>query len=349
MAVLLAAPILLSITLLVSGLAKLGAREGTQDAMRSLRLPAPSTHRTVATVLPVAEIVLALGIWIPSPPLQLVLAVIVALLMLTYLVIIGRALTFEEQVQCSCFGTLASPTVSRTTLARNVALSVLGLITVSAAASGAMTTLLVQAPLSLVSLGTALMIAILLTALTIGGSLAEDEGVSASTATTSGALGDDDEEELLDYERTPTPAAVLQQQDSRLITLTQLTAQRAALLIFVTEGCGPCERVLDHAEDWIDALEDTLQVRFVFSRPLDQLRERTTDRVGAHALHDLQFTARTALGATGAPSAVLLGADGQLAGGPVNGGSSVIEFVEEIQEQLAEARGGGGPSEPAFE
>jgi hypothetical protein len=192
-----------------------------------------------------------------------------------------------------------------------------------------------------VSLGTALMIAILLTALTIGGSLAEDEGVSASTATTSGALGDDDEEELLDYERTPTPAAVLQQQDSRLITLTQLTAQRAALLIFVTEGCGPCERVLDHAEDWIDALEDTLQVRFVFSRPLD--------RVGAHALHDLQFTARTAPGATGAPSAVLLGADGQLAGGPVNGGSSVIEFVEEIQEQLAEARGGGGPSEPAFE
>ncbi|WP_341854326.1 hypothetical protein [Brachybacterium sp. GPGPB12] len=39
MAVLLSAPILLSITLLISGLAKLGAREGTQDAMRSLRLP----------------------------------------------------------------------------------------------------------------------------------------------------------------------------------------------------------------------------------------------------------------------------------------------------------------------
>ena len=31
MAVLLSAPILLSITLLISGLAKLGAREGTQD------------------------------------------------------------------------------------------------------------------------------------------------------------------------------------------------------------------------------------------------------------------------------------------------------------------------------
>ena len=65
---------------------------------------------------------------------------------------------------------------------------------------------------------------------------------------------------------------------------------------------------------------------------------RLRDHALSHALHDLQFTARTALGGTGAPSAVLLGADGQLAGGPVNGGSAVIEFVQEIREQLAEAQ-----------
>ena len=336
MAVLLSAPILLSITLLISGLAKLGAREGTQDAMRSLRLPLPTMHASVASVLPVMEIVLALAIWIPAPPLQVLLTGLVAALMLTYLVIIARALTFEEQVHCSCFGTLASPTVSRTTLVRNVILSLLGVLAVAAAGSGAMTTLLVQAPLGLIGLGMALLIAIALTAVTIGGSVAEPEA-DASTAPAP-AAADPDEDELLDYERSPIPAAVLQQADGRLITLTQLTAQRAALLVFVTEGCGPCERVLDHAEEWIGELEQTLQVRFVFSRPLDQLRERTTDRVEGHALHDLQFTARTALGGTSAPSAVLLGADGQLAGGPVNGGSAVIEFVQEIREQLAEAQ-----------
>ena len=336
MAVLLSAPILLSITLLISGLAKLGAREGTQDAMRSLRLPLPTMHASVASVLPVTEIVLALAIWIPAPPLQVLLTGLVAALMLTYLVIIARALTFEEQVHCSCFGTLASPTVSRTTLVRNVLLSVLGLLAVVAAASGAMTTLLVQAPMGLIGLGIALLIAIALTAATIGGSVAETDADAATAAST--AAADADEDELLDYERSPIPAAVLQQPDGRLITLTQLTAQRAALLVFVTEGCGPCERVLDHAEEWIGELEQTLQVRFVFSRPLDQLRERTTDRVEGHALHDLQFTARTALGGTSAPSAVLLGADGQLAGGPVNGGSAVIEFVQEIREQLAEAQ-----------
>ena len=351
MAVLLAAPILLSITLLISGLAKLGAREGTQDAMRSLRLPLPTMHASVASVLPVAEIVLALGLWLPAPPIQVLLAALAALLMLAYLVIIARALTFEEQVRCSCFGTLASPTVSRATLGRNIVLSALGLLTVVAAGSGIMTTVLVQAPLTIVSFGAALLITIVLTALTIGGSSADEaadeeaagSGSSAPSPATITAPdeGADAEDELLDYERTPIPAAVLQQTDGRLITLTQLTAHRAALLIFVSEGCGPCERVLDHAEEWIGALEDTLQVRFVFSRPLDQLRERTTDRVQGHALHDPQFTARTVLGGRSAPSAVLLGADGQLAGGPVAGGTAVIEFVEEIREQLAEARADG--------
>ena len=56
---LIAAPILLSLTLLTSGLAKLGAREGAVDAMTSLRLPLRPFHQSVATVLPIAEVVLA--------------------------------------------------------------------------------------------------------------------------------------------------------------------------------------------------------------------------------------------------------------------------------------------------
>lgn len=377
MTVLLAAPILLTLTLLVSGLAKLGARQGTQDAMTSLRLPLRAFHRSVANVLPVAEIVLALGLWIPSVLLQVLNAMLVALLMVTYLAIIARALTFGEPVECSCFGTLASPTVSRTTLGRNLLLTLLAVITLLAASSGAMTMALVQAPLSLVGLGFALLLAIALTALTLGasgagaaaaGAMSEPEGASMSVPVrrptgepTYGlsdapgggpdggqggrrAEGSGDEpareltdEELLDYERAEIPGGVLQQPSGRLITLTQLTAQSAALLVFVSEGCGPCERVLDQAAGWIESLSPFMQVNFVFSRPIDQLRERTTQRVGEHAMHDLQFTARSALGGRTAPSAVLLGADGLLAGGPVDGGSAVIEFVEAIQEQLTSA------------
>lgn len=354
MTVLLAAPILLSLTLLVSGLAKLGARQGTEDAMTSLRLPLRPFHRSVATVLPVAEIVLALALWTPVVPLQVMTALVVAALMLAYLVIIARALTFGEQVRCACFGTLAAPTVSRATLGRNLLLVLLGTLTVISAGSGAMTTALVQAPLLLVGLALGLLLTIALTVLTLGGAEAgafeeATGGAAAGTAEEEpgGVTAGTAEEELLDYERSPVPAAVLQQPGGRLITLTQLTAPGAALLVFVSEGCGPCERVLDQAPEWIDSLSPLLQVRFVFSRPLDQLRERTTQRVGELALHDLQFTARTALGGRTAPSAVLLGADGLLAGGPVDGGTAVIEFVEEIRTQLAAVREGGELSPPS--
>lgn len=379
MTVLLAAPILLTLTLLVSGLAKLGARQGTEDAMTSLRLPLRSFHRSVANLLPVVEIVLALALWIPSVPLQVLMAMLVALLMVAYLVIIARALTFDEPVECSCFGTLASPTVSRTTLGRNLVLALLAVLTLLAASSGAMTLALVQVPLSLVGLGTALLLAIVLTVLTLGGSA---DGAAAAGSTGRPADGQIDvpartstaepteqtpgqtagqtstqtagetstqstDEELLDYERAAIPGGVLQQPGGRLITLTQLTAQSAALLVFVSEGCGPCERVLDRADGWIESLSPFMQVKFVFSRPIDQLRERTTGRVGEHAMHDLQFTARSTLGGRTAPSAVLLGADGLLAGGPVDGGSAVIDFVEAIQEQLLAAPEDSEISPPA--
>ena len=277
---LIAAPILLSLTLLTSGLAKLGAREGTADAMTSLRLPLRPSHQSVATVLPIAEVVLALALWVPFPPLQVLVSVMIAALMLTYLVIIARALTWDEVVECSCFGTLASPTVSRTTLARNVLLSALSLLGVVASASGLMARALVHQPLALIGIGAALVLAVLLAAFTIGG--------VAPNATTSHAPATDDagrdahedllegdaaeDEELLDYERDPIPAGVLQQPDGSLITLRQLAGQKAALLLFLSEGCGPCERVLDRVPQWIEDLSPYLQVKVVLSRPLDQLR-----------------------------------------------------------------------------
>lgn len=366
MSVLIAAPILLTLTLLFSGLAKLGARQGTEDAMTSLRLPLRPLHPVIASVLPAAEIVLALVVWVPLVPLQVVVTVLTAALMFGYLGIIARALTWEEAVECSCFGTLASPTVSRTTLARNILLSILAVLGVLAAGSGQMTLALVQHPLTLVTYGGVLLVTVALTALAIGTSSAASTASTSATAgapstssatasgpvaTTPGSSADveelEGEEEILDYERTAIPAGVLQRPGGTLVTLRQLSAQQAVLLVFVSEGCGPCERVLDEVPAWIEELSGFLQVRPVLSRPLDQLRERTLDRVGEHALHDLQFSAREALGGRGAPAAVLLGADGLLAGGPVSGGSAVIEFVEDIRTELRSAQEDGELPAPA--
>lgn len=347
MSILVAAPILLTMTLLVSGIAKLGERRGTQDAMTSLRLPARGTHHLVAGVLPVAEIVVALLLWVPLVPLQVVLALFALVLMLAYLVIIARALTFPEKVECSCFGSLASPTVSRATLARNVLLSLLALVTVVAAAQGSIAHAVVRSPLSLLAMVVVLVVAMVLVVLVLGGVEKSDaEGTAtAAPARAEGGLVTpaeaEDDEELADYERTATPAAILQREDGELVSLRQLTSQRAALLVFATEGCGPCERVLDEMPGWIEHLGPVMQVHAVFRSPADRLLPRTLARVEGYALHDPQFTAREQLGSRGTPMAVLLGADGQLAGGPVAGGEQVISFVQEIIEQVDMAQRSG--------
>src|SRR5699024_399890 len=175
------------------------------------------------------EIVLALVVWVPLVPLQVVVTVLTAVLMFSYLGIIARALTWEETVECSCFGTLAAPTVSRTTLARNILLSILAVLGVLAAGSGQMTLALVQHPLTLMTYGGVLLVTVALTALAIGTSRSAGTAsgsAAAGTPSTSSApaSGADDAarassadveeleggQELLDYERTAVPAGVLQ-------------------------------------------------------------------------------------------------------------------------------------------
>ena len=61
-----------------------------------------------------------------------------------------------------------------------------------------------------------------------------------------------------------------------------------------------------------------------------------------HAYFDPFGIARAAFG-VGTPAAVLLGTDGMLAGGPVQGEEDVARFVAEVADQPAQAgrRGGG--------
>lgn len=355
---LLAAPLLVTLTLLVSGLAKLGRRRETADAMTSLRLPVRPLHPLVATVLPGAEIVLALLLWVPLVPLQAVMAALIAVLLLAYLVIIARALTFGEPVECSCFGTLASPTVSRSTLLRNVLLVLLGGTTLVLAVSGDLTEAVVASPLHLAGWALALGIAVLLTGLAIGGlAPAADDAPSAVRPTsvpaapgpeTVGAPGEGEpadglaeepgEDGLLDYERTAIPPGVLLRPDGAWVSLRGLAEERAALLLFLSEGCGPCERVLDRVPAWSEGLGELVGLHAVLRTAHGSLRESTRTRADGRTLQDPEFSAREALGSRAAPSAVLLGADGMLAGGPVSGAEDVIGFVEEILEQIEQAQ-----------
>ena len=66
---------------------------------------------------------------------------------------------------------------------------------------------------------------------------------------------------------------------------------------------------------------------------------------GVHSWFDVEQGA-TETFAKGRPSAVLLGADGALAGGPVAGANAVVTFVEEIVAELSAAPDLPMPVEP---
>jgi len=56
------------------------------------------------------------------------------------------------------------------------------------------------------------------------------------------------------------------------------------------------------------------------------------------SVHDAPHRLWESFGVRGTPSAILLGADGLLAGGPVTGVTDVMTFVEEVKWQLLDAR-----------
>lgn len=338
MSFMLAAQVLLSLALLVSGASKLPAHRQTVDAMASLRLPVRKLHSQAARILPWVEIGLALLVWIPVIPLQITLTILTALLMITFLVIIGRALSFGVPVECSCFGSLASPTVSKATLARNILLVTLSLVSILAATRGVLAGAVLDSPLALLSTTIAMVVAIALTVLVLGGSqptTSEDAAVAPSPA--SAAPGEEPGEDgMLDYLRQPIPYAMLENPDGSHISLRQLASHKPVLLLLLTPGCGPCERVMDEVSGWTQEMGQLLQIRSVLSHKPANPESAGLDRLEGTIAMDPENNIASVFSTRGNPSAVLLGADGLLAGGPVTGGSEVVDFVEEIRAQLAE-------------
>ena len=140
---------------------------------------------------------------------------------------------------------------------------------------------------------------------------------------------------LLDYERSPIPHQVLIDAEDGATSLRRLAATKAQLLIWVTCGCGRSHTVTEQASRWRESMPQ-IDVRLVTTLQPTQTAE-VFAAYGERFLHDPDGTAFAALGFTGDPGAVLLGADGLLAGGPVSGLDDTLAFAAEVQAALDES------------
>lgn len=141
---------------------------------------------------------------------------------------------------------------------------------------------------------------------------------------------DDDE---FAYERTAIPSAVVLDADGEPRTLHELTAQTAALLVSINCLCGTSREAAASIDRWTERLPQ-LTVRLLSSMRPESLPEDL--RPAGAVAYDHAGLTQQALGLHGSPVAVLLGADGLLAGGPVHGVEEIEQFVTDIESQLAQ-------------
>jgi hypothetical protein len=343
---LLAAPLVLGVVLVVSGIAKLRAPETDPlRALRDLHVPAALVRPIVARVHPWAEVLVGLALLLVPGPGRWVAAAAALALVLAYTWLVAAALRRREAVSCSCFGR-GSEVVRRSTLARNLVLT-------GAAVLAVVDCVWTPAPLvrafssgldGVVWVGALAAVGVLGWLIGLGQSApaaakhadvgaAGAVGRNAAEGTASGEDGDD--VDLAD-ERDPIPDIELLTATGERLRAVDLVTERAVVLVVLSPGCGACDYFLSRLDSW-RALVPELAITPVRILAGDQpapAEEPFPEHTGG-----LWISARDAhlLGAHATPTALLLGADGLIAGGPAVGGAPVRAMLGEIIEHLAGA------------
>lgn len=327
--------------LILSGLAKRPDPQSTHSMMRLLRLPGFIANETVARILPWGELAVAALLLTPWRWSFTLGAVAAVALFITFWVIVARAMTFDPRPTCGCFGRVGDHRINGRTVARNTILVGLALVSVWTAVRGETATGLLVDFTANDWLWLLLAVALAAVALFVLGSapgqakplskrqLRDLERQREEAAARAAATPEDPD----DYVRRPIPRGTLVGQDHSTTTLQQLSRQQAQLVLLANCWCGSTVAAIDKLPVWRERLPQ-LGVQLVHTlAPWDEPRLAGDDGVW----WDPGQQVYEALEAGASPAAVLLGADGLLAGGPVNGVEEIDQFVEDIAAELAEA------------
>lgn len=320
-----ALPLVLAAVLIASAAAKLRTPDDL-SGWADLGVPRALRREWLVRVHPWAEGALGVVVAVLGGWLGVLAALAAVALMAAYTVLIARVASRSTAASCACFGTRKR--VNGVTVARNAWLTALA---VGAAAVIWATPLFGGALVAgLPELGwlIALAVGAVTTAFILWPETRHDEAVAvpaeADVPVVSAAEDD------LEYIRSRTPAVPVTLADGTSSTLRALTQTRPVLLLAVSSVCGACETVLERRETYRRLMPE-VDVRLVLTEPTTS---RWAELEEPQSLHDDADYVGESLGYRGTPSAVLLGADGLLAGGPVTGDRAVDRFFDDIYESL---------------
>ena len=328
-----AAPLVLAVVLALAGVLKLrDADESVRHQWEVMEVPRLLNRTWVRRLHPPAEVVLALALLV-APGTFGSLAALAALgLTLAYTFLVVRALR-RGTVSCACLGAGHPTPVTRHTLGRNLLLTGLALASLAV--------MVPHAPNPVaraVARGEAGWLVMVLTAMLTTWLLTSPDTspsrppAASPEAASPEAAGQTDQPQAAPYLRTLTPRATLRDADGSVLDIVSASARRAHLLLFLSPGCGACTDLAAQVPRWAEEMP-ALRVAAVVRMSPQALRDAAPHWT-AWTLYDQDGTAARMLRTQATPSAVLLGTDGMLAGGPVAGAQEVRGLVEDVRAQL---------------
>jgi peroxiredoxin/uncharacterized membrane protein YphA (DoxX/SURF4 family) len=140
------------------------------------------------------------------------------------------------------------------------------------------------------------------------------------------------------------PVVELNNLDGEPVKLSDFAGHPTAVL-FWNPGCGFCQRMVDDLKAWeSDKPADAPKLLVVSTGDADRNRETGLQ---SPILLDSGFNVGRSFGASGTPSAVLVGADGKIASGLAVGGPTVISLLRNEAPNLLDALAAPAEEEPA--
>ena len=326
-------PLLMAAVLISSGVAKL-RHPDELSGWRDLGVPRPLQREWLLRLHPWGEIALGIALAVLGGVLGEVAAGVAVVLMVAYTALIVQVLRRTSDASCACFGEPAP--VTRWTVARNAWLTVLALASAAVIWAGPLWGGAVRA-----SFGPAAWVvaALAVAAVTVFLIVRHDPASVGSAApapvvvaASDPVTGESESEDELDYLRARTPAVPVTLADGTLVNLRKLAALKPILLLAVRDTCSSCRPVIDSVERYRTLLPE-VDVRLLLAE--EQPHSTLTSIAEPQTLHDPQrYVLDSIMDNPATPAAVLLGADGLLAGGPVMGGDPIEAFVDDIYESL---------------
>lgn len=346
----------LALLLLASGVAKLLTRTTNESVLNVMALPAMVNTRAVRTALPWVEILLALSLVLSSGIVLWAATAATVVLFAAFTVFVSVGVRQGDPASCGCFGSLSRAPMSRRTIVRNLVFVALATLAFIATSTGSYPGPALPLPWwAVVAAAVPLVVIAVIVwaergALSPQGSRADrpstiaplPEHVSSRGATSPPNTGQvvdpaattHPREETVaadDDVRPPIPFVWAVDSRGRRVSVRIMAHTRARALFYVGPECDPSRTITGRLQNIPDAV-GPVTIHTVVSH--EGFLRALPESLRANALVDADRSLADSFGMVSTPWAVVLGADGLLAGGPEAGGADVHQLLDELLERF---------------